>query len=75
MPINNVAININKHITKIKPTISVRTLDDVVPKISEDLKKGKYQNILFSPGASSFDQYQNFEDRGNHFNKLFRRLI
>ena len=65
----------SRYFSKIKPTISVRTLDDVVPKISEDLKKGKYQNILFSPGASSFDQYQNFEDRGNHFNKLFRRLI
>ena len=65
----------SKYFSKIKPTISVRTLDDIVPKISEDLKKGKYQNILFSPGASSFDQYQNFEDRGNHFNKLFRRLI
>ena len=64
-----------RYFSKIKPTISVRTLDDIVPKISEDLKKGKYQNILFSPGASSFDQYQNFEDRGNHFNKLFRRLI
>ena len=64
-----------RYFSKIKPTISVRTLNDVVPKISEDLKKGKYQNILFSPGASSFDQYQNFEDRGNHFNKLFRRLI
>ena len=64
-----------RYFSKIKPTISVRTLNDLVPKISEDLKKGKYQNILFSPGASSFDQYQNFEDRGNHFNKLFRRLI
>ena len=26
--------------------------------------------ILFSPGAASYDQYKNFEVRGNHFKKL-----
>ncbi len=30
--------------------------------------------ILFSPGAASFDQYQNFTERGNHFKKLVLAL-
>jgi UDP-N-acetylmuramoylalanine--D-glutamate ligase len=30
--------------------------------------------ILLSPGCSSFDQYENFEERGNEFKKLVRNL-
>ena len=30
----------------------------------------KKLTILFSPGTSSYDQYKNFEMRGNHFKKL-----
>ncbi len=29
--------------------------------------------ILFSPGASSYDQYTNFEVRGDHFNELIKK--
>jgi len=28
--------------------------------------------ILLSPGAASFDQFKNFENRGNEFKKLSR---
>ena len=28
--------------------------------------------ILFSPGAASFDQFKNFESRGNEFKRLSR---
>ena len=31
------------------------------------------KNILFSPATSSFDQYDNYEQRGRHFNKLIKR--
>lgn len=30
--------------------------------------------VLFSPACSSFDQYKNFEDRGNHFVQLTEAL-
>ena len=36
--------------------------------------KGK-KAILFSPGCSSFDQYKNFEERGNSFNSLVHELF
>jgi UDP-N-acetylmuramoylalanine--D-glutamate ligase len=48
-------------------TKNFETLDQVF----EDLLKNKTQGIvLFSPGFPSFDQYKNYEHRGQHFNKL-----
>ncbi len=42
--------------------------------ISKDIKISKKSNniILLSPSAASFDQFDNFEDRGNEFKKLCR---
>ena len=42
--------------------------------ISKDIKIFKKLNnvILLSPSAASFDQFDNFEDRGNKFKKLCR---
>ena len=56
---------------KIPYTIS-RNLKKAVIDISSDIKKDKYFGctILFSPAAASFDQFSNFEDRGNFFKKL-----
>ena len=30
--------------------------------------------ILLAPACSSFDQFNNFEDRGKYFNYLIRKL-
>ena len=35
----------------------------------------KKYTILFSPAAASFDEFQNFEDRGNKFKKLIKKII
>ncbi len=32
-------------------------------------------NILFSPASSSYDQYNNFVERGNHFKKLVKNHV
>ncbi|MCT4640791.1 MAG: UDP-N-acetylmuramoyl-L-alanine--D-glutamate ligase [Bacteriovoracaceae bacterium] len=48
------------------------TLDQIFTYISLNIT-GK--NIIFSPGFPSFDQYQNFEKRGEDFNRLFLALI
>ena len=55
-------------------------LSQVFPKVIKDIKifKKKYSNykiptLLFSPAAASFDAYKDFEERGNHFKKLFRK--
>ena len=33
------------------------------------------KSILLSPACSSFDQYQNFEERGDHFKKLVKNIL
>ena len=38
-------------------------------KLDKDLKK----TILLSPAAASFDQFSNFENRGNYFKSLIKK--
>ena len=33
------------------------------------------KTILFSPAAASFDQFENFEERGKYFNQLLKKYI
>ena len=47
--------------------------DNAVRELS--LKFDKYNYILFSPGGESFDSYQNYLDRGKHFNQLIKRKL
>jgi UDP-N-acetylmuramoylalanine--D-glutamate ligase len=53
------------------------SLTKVLKKIMLDIKNQKsktHQTILFSPSGASFDYYKNFEDRGNNFNTLIKKL-
>jgi UDP-N-acetylmuramoylalanine--D-glutamate ligase len=50
-------------------TIKLEKLDMVIKDILENYHN---QTILFSPATSSFDQYVNYEQRGEHFNKLVK---
>jgi UDP-N-acetylmuramoylalanine--D-glutamate ligase len=38
----------------------------------ENAKRG--ETVLLSPACASFDQYRNFEHRGEHFEELVKTL-
>ena len=48
-----------------------KNLKSVMRHVFKDIKKNNLKsNILFAPACTSFDQYKNFEDRGEDFIKL-----
>ena len=59
---------IKKHI----PFVIAKNLQNAINNIYKDLKSSKNlkKTILLSPAAASFDQFNNFENRGNYFKNL-----
>ena len=72
--------NISFFEKKVKNIINYKishTLQNALNNIYVDLEKVKnlHSTILFSPAAASFDQYDNFETRGNFFrNIIFKKF-
>jgi UDP-N-acetylmuramoylalanine--D-glutamate ligase len=50
------------------------TLDVAVSRAFAQARAGGVEVILFSPAAASFDQFQNFEQRGERFAQLVKEL-
>ena len=51
---------------------NLKTVEAVVDELYESLDITKKQVVLFSPAASSFDQFKNFEERGDIFKSLIK---
>ena len=52
----------------------MKFLRNAILTINNDIKKDKNnKTILFSPAAASFDQFKNFEHRGEYFNILIKK--
>tara|TARA_Y100000590_G_scaffold229821_1_gene259187 strand:- start:3684 stop:5006 length:1323 start_codon:yes stop_codon:yes gene_type:complete len=64
-----------KKIGKKIPYVVSNNLNNAVNQVFNDIKKNKNikSTILLSPAAASFDQFSNFESRGNYFKKLISR--
>ena len=54
-----------------------KNLSNALNDILHDIKnsKNKKNTILLSPAAASFDQFKNFEDRGNDFKNLVFKIF
>jgi len=73
--------NKNFFISKLKKLMKYESFFDLkslVKKISLEIKLDKNKTnkiILFSPSAASFDNFKNFEKRGEYFNQLIKRYM
>ena len=50
-------------------------LKDLIPESINYLKKRKLKILLFSPACSSFDQFKDYEERGNYFKFLVKKYL
>ena len=70
----------NSNLIHLKNKINLQSfanLEEALKKIILDIKLKKntaHKTILFSPSGASFDNFKNFEDRGEKFNNLVRKL-
>ena len=54
----------------------LKNLKKAILAIKKDIKKDEKKKIvLFSPAAASFDQFRDFQHRGNYFNLLIKKLV
>ncbi|EAW36604.1 UDP-N-acetylmuramoyl-L-alanine--D-glutamate ligase [Lyngbya sp. PCC 8106] len=53
----------------------VETMEKAIPKAAELASHFSAKVVLLSPACASFDQYESFEHRGDHFRQLCLELI
>jgi UDP-N-acetylmuramoylalanine--D-glutamate ligase len=70
LTVGEAAQTIEKALTGAVPFERAGTMDRAVRRAASLARKG--DTVLLSPACASFDQYRNFEERGNHFAALAR---
>ena len=70
--IENSVVNSPKYKTSNLKIIHVKNMEEAVKKAHETATSGDI--VVLSPACASFDLYNNFEERGNHFKNLVNKL-
>ena len=63
---------LNRTIGDFSETFIIGTFEEAVLLAYQKSRSGDI--ILLSPGCSSYDMFQNFEERGNYFKELIKKL-
>lgn len=63
---------INLELQGVCKIINSKTLENAVKKTVELAQKG--ESVILSPACASFDQFKNFEDRGDQFKSIVKSL-
>ncbi len=71
LTIGEAAGKIEKAVSRGVPVENCGTMEKAVARAAELARPG--ETVLLSPACASFDQYTNFEERGEHFAELARR--
>lgn len=66
------AKQIEAEVGDVIPTYDCKTIDCALQEACAQGKKG--ETILLSPGCASFDQFQNYAERGERYKELIQRL-
>ena len=72
LTIGNAADRIAEALDGSAQIVAAKDMDGAVKWARENAKKG--ETVLLSPACASFDQYRNFEHRGEHFEELVTAL-
>ena len=70
--IGSAAEKIERHLAGVVKIVSAGTLDSAVRKAAEDAVAGDV--VLLAPACSSFDQFENYEQRGRIFKEIVNGL-
>jgi UDP-N-acetylmuramoylalanine--D-glutamate ligase len=66
------ANRIQKDLGRIVPYEQAGAMPQAVQRAARRARPGDV--VLLSPACASFDQYQNYEQRGRHFKQLVKKL-
>jgi UDP-N-acetylmuramoylalanine--D-glutamate ligase len=71
--IGSAAEKIERHLAGVVKIVSAGTLDVAVRKAAEDAEAGDV--VVLAPACSSFDQFENYEQRGRVFKEIVKQLL
>ena len=71
--IGSAAEKIERHLAGVVKIVSAGTLDAAVRTAAQDAAAGDV--VLLAPACSSFDQFENYEQRGRVFKDLVKQLV